>query len=126
MKKIINLFFKYFKLFVPALFFLLNTILSPLSLLFMKKFSINIPQVYFLLSIFVYIIIVLKVPKFKNNVTWIKWGKFDKTTIILICIMTILTGLSLFIWAIFIKKDLNDFQKFIPNVPLILLILYGI
>ena len=120
------LFFKYFNLFVPTFFFLINTIFSPLSLFLIKKFSINIPQIYFLLSILVYLIIVLIVPNFKKNVTWIKWGKFDKTTIILICVMTVLTGFSLFIWAFFIKKDLSDFQRFIPNAPLFLLILYGI
>jgi membrane protease YdiL (CAAX protease family) len=122
----IYLFFNNFKLFVPTFFFLLNTILSPLSFLFMKKYSINFPQVYFLLSILVYLIIVLSVPKFRNNITWMKFGTFDKTTILLMCIMTILTGLSLFIWAFFIKKDLSEFQKFIPNIPLAVLILYGI
>jgi membrane protease YdiL (CAAX protease family) len=120
------LYFKCFNLFVPTLFFIINTVLSPLSLFLLNKFFINIPQAYFLLSIIVYLIIVLKVPKLKNNVTWIRWGKFDKTTTLLICTMTILTGLSLFIWAFFIKKDLSDFQKFIPNAPFILLILYGI
>lgn len=122
----IYLYFKNFALFVPALFFIINTVLAPVSLAVMQSYAIHTPQLYFLLSIIVYVAIVLKVNKFREEITWFKPGSFDQKTVVWILLMTILTGLALFLWAKFIKRDLSEYQKFIPNLSPAFLFVYGI
>lgn len=120
------LYLHHFALFVPTLFFLLNAILVPVSLFTLSHFSLPIPQLYFLPSILIYLFIVLKIPKYRTEITWLKWGKIDKITTMLILSMGALTALSLLLWAIFIKKDLSEFRAFIPQIPWWQLGLYGL
>jgi len=120
-----HFYFRNLELFVPTLFFIINTVLVPISIYLMEMLSIKIPQLYFILSIIVYLSIVLNINKFKKNITWLKLGKFDIKIILLIFMMAILSGLSLFIWAVYIKKDLSEFRKFIPNISFEFIILFG-
>lgn len=122
----ITIYYKNPSLFVPALFFLIHTVLFPISIYILKRYAINFPQLYFLPSIIIYVAIILKIHAFRTKVTWLNLGRLDKLTVALMFSMSLLTALSLLIWAVFIKKDLSEFQAFIPDIPLSLLMLYGL
>jgi membrane protease YdiL (CAAX protease family) len=71
-------------------------------------------------------IIVLNIDSCKKEITWWRWGKFDRTTIFLMLMVILLSSLSLFFWTHLIKQNLNEYLKFIPDFSLVLIILYGI
>lgn len=119
--------FKYnFPLFVPTLFFALYSVLSPFIFLILEKLKINIPQIHFLPPIILYLIIIFLFRSIKKKVTWLKFGKLDKVTINLIIIMVLLSTVGLVSWSLLLAKDLTKFREFVPDLPLFVLVLYGL
>ena len=114
------------KLFVPTLFFAINGILNPFVFYLINRFELYIPQINFLLPVCIYLFIVFRNEHLRKEITWWKRGEFDKTIIILIIFIVILTGLSLIIWSLYFKQNLDHFLDFIPDIPFILLLLYGL
>ena len=62
----------------------------------------------------------------KQEIHWLKWGRIDRLTKLLILLTTTISGIALIIWAFVINKDMTSFQRMIPQVPLILLFFGGI
>lgn len=123
----IILYFTNYKAFVSALFFAINAVSSPFILHIINKYQLYIPQIYFLIPIIIYLILILTIRKLKQEIAWLKWGKIDKSTFLIMAVMIIITAISLFVWAYFFKADITEkFRKLIPDIPFILLILYGI
>jgi membrane protease YdiL (CAAX protease family) len=119
-------YFHHFSLFVPTLFFCLNYLVSPIITLFSQRYGIQLFQLIFLPVILLYVIIILCNRRLKNEVTWLSPGKIDKWTFVIMLVIIAGSGISLFLWAVFIKKDVSDFFKFIPNLPFPLLFFFGI
>lgn len=122
----VYLFFTNLPLFVPSLFFSINSLFSPLAVLVIERFNLYIPQIYFMIPIIIYLLIVLNSKSLKSEITWLKWGKLDRTSLVLIILMIIVSAAALYVWTLFFKSEIDKFQKFIPNVSITLLIAYGL
>ncbi len=122
----VYLFRKNTKLFVPALFFAINSVLNPFILAFLHDYEINIPQIYFLLPMAIYLPIVFSVRKLKQEIMWLTPGKIDTVSSILIIAVIVVTAASLYAWAMFSSSEISAFGKFIPDIPIYFLILYGL
>jgi len=50
----------------------------------------------------------------------------DRISFILMILTVIISAISLCIWAIYNKDRIAEFKKFVPDIPVYLLILYGL
>jgi len=114
------------RLFVPALFFAIHAILSPLVLLGFSRLAFEYPQLYLLPSIAIYLIIVLSVPSLRRQVQWLHWGQLTRGTIVSGIVIVAGSALALVGWALLIAEDLSIFLDYVPDVPLGVLVIYGL
>jgi uncharacterized protein len=117
---------KSIRLFVPTLFFTIHAVLSPLVLLGLSRLAFEYPQLYFLPSIGVYLAIVLTVPSMRRHVQWLKPGQLTRGTVLSGIVIVAGSALALVGWALFVADDLTIFLDYVPNVPLGVLIIYGL
>jgi hypothetical protein len=115
-----------FKLFLPALFFALNAVLSPGALAAMEAADLFFPQLYFAPAIVVYLAIVLPVAQNRKQLGWLRVGRMNLQTVVITLGLVFLSAAGLVLWARFLAVDLDRFSTFIPSIPLPLLIAYGI
>lgn len=121
------LLFKFnFSLFVPTLFFTIHSVLSPFISLLLKNFLFNTIQLQFIIPIIIYIILIILFKKLRTEINWLRLGKIDKITILLILAIVIVSAAGLIIWALFIQKDLTKYYDFLPQMPLLVMLLYGL
>jgi membrane protease YdiL (CAAX protease family) len=114
------------RLFVPALFFAIHATLSPLVLLGLSRLAFEYPQLYLLPSIAIYLIIVLSVPSLRRQVQWLHWGRLTRGTIVSGIVIVAGSALALVGWALLIAEDLSIFLDYVPDVPLGVLVIYGL
>jgi uncharacterized protein len=117
---------KSIRLFVPALFFAIHAILSPLVLLGLSWLAFEYPQLYLLPSIAIYLIIVLSVPSLRRQVQWLNCGRLTRGTIVSGSVIVAGSALALVGWALLIAEDLSIFLDYVPDVPLGVLVIYGL
>jgi uncharacterized protein len=117
---------KSIRLFVPALFFAIHAILSPLVLLGLSRLAFEYPQLYLLPSIAIYLIIVLSVPSLRRHVQWLHYGQLTRGTIVSGIVIVTGSALALVGWALFIAEDLSIFLDYVPDVSLGVLVIYGL
>jgi membrane protease YdiL (CAAX protease family) len=122
----IYLFLKNKKLFVPSLFFTINALCSPFIFIIIEKNKLYIPQINFFIPIVIYLLIIFFIKDLKKEINWLEIGEFNKTTLILIVILICCSCTALLFWALVIEANLLRFQKYIPKIPLALLLLYGL
>ncbi len=113
-------------LFVLVLFFLINIVFATLSFFIIDTYKIYIPQAGYVLSLLIYIPVIQTNKKYKERITWNKSGKIDKAVVLLIFVMTVISAVSLYLWAVFIKKDLSMFRIYIPKAHYLVLIAYAL
>ena len=58
-------------------------------------------------------------------VHWFRAGSLDRLSWILIALMTVFSAIALALWATFVGAP-HDFLRFVPRIPLWLLLLYGL
>jgi len=112
--------------FVPALFFALNAVTSPFIFYFIRRYSIFIPQINFLAPMAIYLAVVLPYKGFREHIGWLRAGRITKKVLSLIAVLAAVSALGLIIWAEFISGGMSQYVKFIPDVSLPVLILYGL
>lgn len=114
------------ELFSTILFFTIIHLTRPLNDWFTDFINLKFPGTYFLIPIIIFSFLILTVPNIKKNISWWTKDKINKDTIVIILGLAIISGLALFIWAKYIAKDLQQFTKNIPDIPLIGIIVSGI
>lgn len=117
---------KSIQLFVPALFFAVHAVLSPLVVFGLSRLAFEYPQLYLLPSIGVYLIIVLAVPSLRRHVQWLQYGQLTRGTILSGTVIVAGSALALIGWALFVAEDLAIFLDYVPDVSLGVLVIYGL
>jgi membrane protease YdiL (CAAX protease family) len=112
-------------LFTAVLFFALLFVSYPLIKYQQKTIGLQFPGVMFAVPVLVYFSLVVLIKKLRSSVSWLRIGSFDRITVLLIAVMTVLTGAGLLGWVFLIRPDLNQFIDMVPSWPLPLLILGG-
>jgi membrane protease YdiL (CAAX protease family) len=92
----------------------------------MRDFQVSISNLYFLPAILVYLGLIISSRGLRQKIGWLRWGRIDRNSWLLILGLGLISAIALAAWAIFIKKDLSQFKAFIPRAPLGLLALYGL
>ena len=83
--------------------------------------------VYLYYSLVPYLILILTVPYFKSAREWLKWGRIDRVTLILLIATVAVTSGALTLWTYLVKPDMRGFLSVIPfdNTPLFILMMLG-
>ena len=113
-------------MFTSVIFFALLFVSYPLMDYQRKTIGLEFPGVMFAAPVVVYFSVVVLIKKLRSNVTWLSIGRFDRATVLLMAVMTILTGAGLLGWVFLIRPDLGQFMDMVPSWPLPLLILGGL
>ncbi|MFW5850194.1 MAG: CPBP family intramembrane glutamic endopeptidase, partial [Spirochaetota bacterium] len=111
--------------FVPALFFVINAAMSPFVFMVFERMAFQVPNTSFLPPIAVYLAAVLSVPSLRDEIRWLRPGAFNRSTVILTVVLVVGSAIALVFWALVIADDLEQFRRFVPSVPVGLLIAYG-
>lgn len=114
------------KLFVPALFFVINAFTAPTTIAILEFSDLHVPQLFLLPGIGAYLFVIVGSRQFRPHIHWMKAGRFNRTVLILTAGLIGLSSLTLLGWAVWIVEDLSRYTEFIPRIPLPLLILYGL
>jgi len=113
-------------LFSTILFFTIIHISRPLCDWFTDLININFPGTYYLIPILAFTLLILTIPSIKKSISWWTQDKIDRKSILLIAVLSIVSGFSLFIWATYLGDNLHNFKESLPNVPISWIILNGI
>lgn len=113
-------------LFPTILFFTLIHVSTPLNEWFTGKIGLYFPGTYYLIPIMAFTGLILVSKPVRQNISWWRKDQIDKTSVILIASLAIISGLALYIWGHFIAKDLNVFVGQIPNVTFAWIVLNGL
>ena len=112
-------------LFAAVLFFALLFVFYPLIKYQQKAIGLRFPGVMFAVPVLVYFSLVVLIKKLRSAVSWLSIGSFDRITVLLTAVMTVLTGAGLFGWVFLLKPDLDVFKGMLPPWELPLLVLGG-
>ncbi len=56
-------------------------------------------------------------PKIRKEISWLKLGKWDKTSFILMVAVIIFASTALILWYKLLKPDISDFKAMFSNMP---------
>lgn len=116
------------ELFSTILFFTLIHASVPINDKLTEITGIGFPGTYYLFPILVFSLLILISPKIRKTIGWWRKNTFDKTTILVIILLSIVSGASLYLWGKFIAldADLRIFLNKMPDVSLLFVIINGI
>jgi len=112
-------------MFTSVLFFALLFVSYPLIKYQQETIDLQFPGVMFAVPVLVYFSLVVLIKKLRSSVSWLRIGSFDIITVLLIAVMTVLTGAGLLGWVFLLKPDLDTFKVMLPSWKLPLLVLGG-
>ena len=115
---------------IIVIYFLINETSYFVHSLFWPIFSASLLilpwPIAFIFPIVVYLPLVLLNNKYKNEIQWLKTGNIDKTTIMIMIPVIILSSTVLILWVFLCKPDLTDIMKMVPAESVIVIIIIGI
>ncbi len=113
-------------IFPTILFFTLIHITRPLNYYFTDLINMNFPGTFFLIPIILFTLLILTIPSIRINISWWRKDTIDKKSILIITGLSLLSGITLFVWGRFVTNDLSKFTDNLPNVPIEWIIINGI
>ncbi|MCK4906498.1 MAG: CPBP family intramembrane metalloprotease [Spirochaetes bacterium] len=120
------LYYKSRQLYVPALLFVFIYLYQPLIPYQVKLIGIQFPGVDYLIPCLAYVVMVLSIRSMRSSLGWLRWGKVKRIDWWFIAVSVVISSAALFLWAIYIKKDLSVFHDKLPSMPIVLLCLGGV
>ncbi len=96
-----------------------------ISLIYHLPASKNWPF-YFLVPLILYGLIVWIIPWFRNSLDWLRPGKYDSRTLLLVILIVIISSTALVLWYILSQPDLSGMSSQVPDWSLKLLVLSAI
>ncbi len=112
--------------FVPALFFAIHAVIAPPVFLALERLPFYVPQSYFLPAAVAYLAVLFTTPGLREHARWYRRGDANRLTIALGVILVVGSAGALVAWASFVAGDLTRFARWVPDLPLPLLVLYGV
>lgn len=112
------------RLFAPALFFVINAVMSPIVVPLTE--AIRIPHTYLVPPMAVYLAIVLVQPRLKQAMRWLSFGTFDRRTTWVFVSVVAASALALLFWALSATEDIDALRALVPDLPATWLVLYGV
>lgn len=82
--------------------------------------------VTYLPAVLLLIFLMIKIPSWRPSSKWFRFGSLDKLSIALICIVSLFSGIALFLWVRFLRPDLASFLDMMPKAGIFLLLLSGL
>ena len=78
----------------------------------------------FIAPIAVYLFIIMLSFNMRNEISWLSFGRINKTTIYLMIPTILISSTALVLWVYFLKPDLTDLKNMVPgsSVPKIIII----
>jgi uncharacterized protein len=119
-------FFYYKDLFPAVLFFAVIHLAKPLNIVIVSITGLSFPGMFYLLPVVFYTFLISINRNLKNNISFWRREKIDKISIILILILSVISGLALYVWSMWFASDLSPFLNNLPLVSLPFIILNGI
>jgi len=114
------------KTFPAILFFTITLLTRPLNQKFTDWIHMEFPGTYFLVPIVIFTLLILTVPSIRKNIGWWKRDTIDRNSWLIIIGLSLISGLSLFIWGKYVAEDLSKFVDILPDVPLVWILINGI
>ncbi len=95
--------------------------------IFFIGICISLPWPFsFLAPLLIYFIIFGFSKPVRDETTWLKIGRFNKITLLLMIPTIVLSSIGLTLWFIFSKPDVGDLTKMLPHNNIILIIIAGV
>ncbi|OHD54935.1 MAG: hypothetical protein A2Y33_02990 [Spirochaetes bacterium GWF1_51_8] len=109
------------ELLAPSIFFLLMGSTGFLP----AEWHIFVVYLYY--SIVPYLFLILIVPGFESARGWLKWGKLDRLSAVMVIVTVIVSSGSLVLWTYLFKPDMSGLLEIIPfdNIPLLIALILG-
>jgi len=112
-------------LFPSLLFFDILFALYPFILWQRKLVAYAFPGILYAAPVLIYLGIVLAVRGYRKHRTWIRLGRFDGITALLIAVVSLVSAAGLLGWVTLADPDLDLFLAWMPDYPAMFLILGG-
>jgi len=114
------------KSFPAILFFTVTLLTRPLNQKFTDWINMEFPGTYFLIPIVIFTTLILTIPSIRKNIGWWTRDTIDRKSWLIIIGLSLISGLSLYIWGKYIARDLSGFVDILPDVPLTWVLVNGV
>ena len=79
-----------------------------------------------LVPLLVYGVVACTVPALRSTVTWLRWGRLDRSVLPLTLLTVILSSCGLWLWFIIAEPDLGRFAGALPTTSVVYLVPIGL
>ncbi len=95
--------------------------LAPFLLPPLRQWPFNL-----LAPLFLYSAVCASVPALRRSLLWLRAGRVDKKAVLLIFLITLVSGLTLYVWQRALAPDLSPHLRYMPAMPLWMFPLAGL
>lgn len=79
----------------------------------------------FIFSIAAYLTLMLSFKKYRDEIRWLKFGEWNKTTTFFTIPTILVSSSALILWVVLLKPDLSDLKAMVPTNSVIEIIIIG-